>query len=48
MTKDLKGFVFGAAFVDTNAKDAAYQLSDARKTMNIGKSGVVLSVSRTF
>jgi uncharacterized protein (TIGR02001 family) len=48
VTKDLKGFVFGAAFVDTNAKDAAYQLSDARKTMNIGKSGVVLSVSRTF
>jgi uncharacterized protein (TIGR02001 family) len=48
VTKELGGFVFGAAYVDTNAKDAAYLLSDARKTMNIGKSGVVLSVSKSF
>ena len=48
VTKDIRGFVFGAAYVDTNAKDAAYLLSDARKTMNIGKAGLVLSVSRTF
>ncbi len=48
VTKDVSGFVFGAALVDTNAKDAAYTYSDARKTMNIGKSGIVLSVSRTF
>lgn len=48
VTKDLRGFVFGAAYVDTNAKDAAYRLSDARKTMNIGDAGIVLSVSRTF
>lgn len=47
-TKDIGGWVFGAALVDTNAKDSAYLLSDARKTMNIGKSGVVLSVSKTF
>jgi uncharacterized protein (TIGR02001 family) len=47
-TKDIGGWVLGAALVDTNAKDAAYLLSDARKTMNIGKSGVVLSVSKTF
>ncbi|TAK88191.1 MAG: hypothetical protein EPO20_01825 [Betaproteobacteria bacterium] len=48
VTKDISGFVFGAALVDTNAKDVAYTYSDARKTMNIGKSGIVLSVSRTF
>ena len=48
VTKDIRGFVFGAAYVDTNAKDVAYTYSDARKTMNIGKSGIVLSVNRTF
>jgi uncharacterized protein (TIGR02001 family) len=48
VTKDLRGFVFGAAYVDTNAKSSAYTYSDARKTMNIGKSGLVLSASRTF
>jgi uncharacterized protein (TIGR02001 family) len=47
-TKDLRGFVFGAALVDTNAKDSAYTYADARKSMNIGKSGLVLSVSKTF
>jgi hypothetical protein len=26
----------------------AYTYTDARKTMNIGKSGMVLSVSKTF
>jgi len=48
VTKDISGFVFGAALVDTNAKDAAWTYADARKTMNIGKSGVVLSVAKTF
>jgi uncharacterized protein (TIGR02001 family) len=48
VTKDISGFVFGAALVDTNAKDVAYTYTDARKTMNIGKSGIVLSVSKTF
>jgi uncharacterized protein (TIGR02001 family) len=48
ITKDMKGFVFGAAYVDTNAKDVAYTFADARKTMNIGDSGIVLTVSRTF
>jgi uncharacterized protein (TIGR02001 family) len=47
-TKDIGGFVFGAAYVDTNAKDSAWTYTDARKTMNIGKSGVVLSVAKTF
>jgi uncharacterized protein (TIGR02001 family) len=48
VTKDIRGFILGAAYVDTNAKDAAYRFSDARKTMNIGDSGIVLSLSRTF
>lgn len=48
VTKDIRGFVFGAAYVDTNAKDSAWTYVDARKTMNIGDSGIVLSVSRTF
>jgi uncharacterized protein (TIGR02001 family) len=48
ITKDIRGFVFGAAYVDTNAKDTVYRLADARRTMNIGKAGLVLSVSRTF
>lgn len=48
VTKDISGYVFGVAVVDTNAKDVAYTYTDARKTMNIGKSGVVLSVSKAF
>lgn len=48
VTKDIGGFVFGAAYVDTNAKGSAWTYADARKSMNIGDSGVVLSVSKTF
>lgn len=48
VTKDISGFVFGASLVDTNAKDVAWTYADARKTMNIGNSGVVLSVAKTF
>jgi uncharacterized protein (TIGR02001 family) len=52
VTKDIRGFVFGAAWVDTSAKGGAgqpYAYSDARKTnLDIGKSGLVFSVNRTF
>jgi uncharacterized protein (TIGR02001 family) len=52
VTKDIRGFVLGAAWVDTNAKGNTgqpYNFSDAKKTnLDIGKSGLVLSVSRTF
>jgi uncharacterized protein (TIGR02001 family) len=48
VTKDIGGYVFGAAYVDTNAKAGAYTFSDARKTINIGKSGLVFSVAKTF
>lgn len=48
VTKDIGGYVFGAAYVDTNAKDSVYTFTDARKTMNIGDATVVLSVTKTF
>jgi uncharacterized protein (TIGR02001 family) len=48
VTKDIGGYVFGAAYVDTNAKDSVYTFTDARKTVNIGDATVVLSVAKTF
>jgi uncharacterized protein (TIGR02001 family) len=48
VTYDLAGWVLGAAYIDTNAKSSVYTFSDARKTMNIGDSTVVLSVTKTF
>ena len=60
VTKDLKGFVFGATLVGTNAKDACtagagiqpYCLAKADgagiKTLEAGKSTVVLSVIKTL
>lgn len=49
VTKDVSGWVFGASYVDTNARDSVYRLTDSGgKTINIGRSGVVLSVGRTF
>ena len=48
VTYDLKGWILGAAYVDTNANASAYTFADARKTINIGKSGIVLSVAKTF
>ena len=48
LTKDIGGYVFGAAYVDTNAKDSVWTYTDARKSINIGKPGVVVSVSKTF
>lgn len=49
ITKDIGGWVFGAAFVDTDADAAAYTFtSGAGKDVNIGDSTVVFSVSKTF
>ena len=49
ITKDIRGWVFGAAFVDTDAEDAAYTFTSAGgKTINVGDSTVVFSVSKTF
>ena len=55
VTKDLSGWVFGAAYVDTNAKGSCgaaefycFSNSSATKTKDAGKATVVLSVSKTF
>ena len=49
ITKDVGGWVFGAAFIDTDADEAAYTFTNATgKSVNIGDSTVVLSVTKTF
>lgn len=56
VTKDISGWVFGAAYVDTNAKGNCGAVletycffdSTGTKTKDAGKATVVLSVSKTF
>ncbi|HZM34553.1 MAG TPA: TorF family putative porin [Burkholderiales bacterium] len=49
VTKDLGGWVFGAAFIDTDADASVYTTtSGGGKTKNLGDSTVVLSISKTF
>jgi uncharacterized protein (TIGR02001 family) len=50
VTKDIGGWVFGASFIDTDADSAAYTFTNAAsgKTVNVGDSTLVLSVSKTF
>jgi uncharacterized protein (TIGR02001 family) len=55
VTKDISGWVFGAAYVDTNAKGDCgaaefycFANSSLTKTKDAGKSTVVISVSKTF
>ena len=49
VTYDLNGWVLGAAYVDTDADSALYTLTNSQgKTKDIGKSTVVLSVTKTF
>ena len=50
ITKDVGGWVFGASFIDTDADSAAYTFTNASsgKTVNVGDSTLVLSVSKTF
>jgi uncharacterized protein (TIGR02001 family) len=50
VTKDVGGWVFGAAFVDTDADSAIYTSTNAAsgKTKDLGSSTVVLSISKTF
>ena len=49
ITKDIRGWVLGAAFVDTNADAGLYTLtSGAGRDINIGDSTVVFSLSKTF
>jgi uncharacterized protein (TIGR02001 family) len=44
VTKELAGFVFGAAFVSTNANSSLYTV----KNKDLGKATVVLSVGKNF
>ena len=49
VTKDVGGWVFGLAYIDTDADEALYTLTNAvGKAVNIGDATVVLSVSKTF
>ena len=49
VTKDFGGWVFGLAYVDTDAEEAAYTFtSGAGKSVNVGDSTLVFSVSKTF
>ena len=47
-TYDVSGWVFGAAYVDTDAKSDFYWLGGSKGNREIGKGGVVLSVSKSF
>lgn len=47
-TYDLNGWVFGAAYVDTDAKTEWYYTPGSKGNREIGKSTVVLSVSKSF
>lgn len=49
VTKDVAGWVLGAAFIDTDADEAVYTFtSGGGKSMNVGDSTLVLSVGKTF
>lgn len=49
VTKDIAGFVFGLAWVDTDAEAAAYTFTNAAgKTVNLADSTILFSVSKTF
>jgi uncharacterized protein (TIGR02001 family) len=49
LTKDIRGWVLGAAFVDTDAEQAVYSPLNARgESKFIGDSTVVFSVGKTF
>lgn len=47
---DLGGWILGAAYINTNAKDAVYKYANTAntETKSLGDSTVVLSVSKTF
>ena len=58
VTKDVSGWVFGAAYVDTNAKGNCsnafatdpycFANSEGTKAKDAGRGALVLSVSKTF
>jgi uncharacterized protein (TIGR02001 family) len=48
VTYDLNGWVFGAAYVDSDADPAWYYTGGSRGVKDSGKAGLVLSVQKTF
>ena len=49
VTKDIGGWVFGIAYIDTDAEESLYTFTNATgKAVNVGDATVVLSVSKTF
>ena len=50
VTKDLGGWVFGAAYIDTDADEALYTFTNTANgtTKHVGDGTVVLSISKTF
>jgi uncharacterized protein (TIGR02001 family) len=48
LTYDLRGWVLGAAYVDTDAKSEWYYTAGSKGVKETGKGGLVLSVSKTF
>jgi uncharacterized protein (TIGR02001 family) len=48
ISKDVNGYVFGAAYVKTNLPSTATTFTNAGVTKDIGKGALVLSLSRTF
>ena len=49
VTKDLGGYVFGLAYIDTDAEESAYTFTNAAgKSLFLGDTTVVLSVSKSF
>ncbi len=49
LTYDMQGWALGAAVIGTNADEKWYFLTDGRnRTKEIGKAGLVVSVSKTF
>ena len=49
VTKDVGGYVFGAAYIDTDVKNTFYTFANgAGKTKDLGRSSFVLNVSKSF
>lgn len=48
LTYDLSGWVLGAAYIDTTAKNEWYYTAGSKGNKEIAKSTVVLSVAKTF
>ena len=49
VTYDMSGWILGAAYIDTDADDPFYTLTDGTgKMKELGKGTVVLSIGKSF